>query len=190
MNIEQEPKTIYIKNHPYWKFNNDIILNIDKDKYLKTNILIKNITLHWTGGTNKTLHDDYHILISDTHCYISQEISTRWHYHCYGANPNNLGIALCGMFNATEKNMGMYPIAIKQIESASKLVAVVKKHFAKAHFHDHKYFADLNGYYKWDCRYVYSKQDAKDGLIPYSEIDKTIFEVIDHKSNWYKNKYL
>lgn len=92
------------------------------------------ITLHWTAGryiSNLIDQADYHGLICQkqntgtkfTYIKLANYHETR--QHCWHENTGNIGIAICGMYNAVEYNFGNYPIMPEQLEILYQVVSEI-----------------------------------------------------------------
>lgn len=95
------------------------------------------ITLHWTAGGHRASDDDlqhYHFVIeADGNIVkgrhkIEDQVSTQdgtYAAHVLNCNVRNIGVALAGMYDATEEplSVGPSPITEKQISVAAVLIA-------------------------------------------------------------------
>lgn len=105
-------------------------------------------TLHWTGGSFRPTGEDsthYHFLIDfvDGEAHVRQGVDLRlncpkavagYAAHTRGANSNNIGLALCGMWQSSEAEcnegrFGKYPIQAEQVEAAALLAAIIAKRY-------------------------------------------------------------
>lgn len=181
-------QVIVNKNFEYQRIQtNDIFKELPL--YLEVPFDIKHVTLHWTGGATGNPSEHYHINVGDSYILASEEIATRWHYHCKGANSGNIGVSLMGGYGMTETNPGKYPITAQQIETAAKVFATLKHEYDLPweNLVDHAYFARKLGYryatkenkgnIRWDCEYKMPS-------------GKLMTEEVKSKAKWYYNKYI
>ena len=100
----------------------------------------RKVIIHWTGGTlvpNNLEKQHYHYLIGykDDKPFIEKGNYTvednnncsdgKYAAHCGGGNTGAVGIAICGMLNATRNNYGKYPFTEDQYNKMCRLVAEV-----------------------------------------------------------------
>lgn len=99
--------------------------------------MIKRVICHWTAGTynvNKTDLEHYHFVIDKDGNVVKGKFSVednlstsdgKYAAHTLNCNTGSIGVAMAGMYGATEKpfNPGKYPITSIQWECMCKLVS-------------------------------------------------------------------
>lgn len=97
----------------------------------------KRVILHWTGGTGRASDLDkkhYHFLIeqdgtivSGLHRIDANDLSHRLPRasHTLNLNTHSVGISMCGMHGATERDLGQFPLREIQVEGMAALVAQI-----------------------------------------------------------------
>lgn len=100
----------------------------------------RKIICHWSGGNyipNSIDREHYHYLIGfkDGKAYIEKGLFSvedndncydgRYAQHTGGGNTGAVGIAICGMYQATRADYGKYPITEAQYDKMCRLIAEV-----------------------------------------------------------------
>lgn len=92
---------------------------------------ISKIYLHWTAGKYHQFFEDYHLNIDqDGEILLMHEDLNKLLAHTWHRNTGAIGIALCCAFGAIAHNgintyFGKQPPTIAQVESASRVLAVL-----------------------------------------------------------------
>lgn len=81
--------------------------------------IVCGIVMHWTAGNHKTTYDHYHFCIvwdgKNADVVQTRSLMSKGS-HVWKRNTGRIGISLCG-------GIPQFPIQVKQIECASKLIA-------------------------------------------------------------------
>lgn len=158
------------------------------------------IYLHWSAGHYGQFFSDYHVNIdSDGSYHLSTEDLSEVLLHTYRRNSGSIGISLACCVGATSGSLGSEGPTESQIESMSKLVAVLCESLwltcDKAHVLTHGEAADnedgieyLHEPYgpkstveRWDLEYLGTSESPT--FDPYG--NSRGGDVLRGKANWY-----
>lgn len=99
------------------------------------------ITIHWTGGgyfPNHVDKEQYHYMIDSSgsvhkgnHEDTSNDVikGSAYAAHTGQFNTGNIGVAMCGMFDATPTDFGKYPLLNIQYNRCAKLVVELMRKY-------------------------------------------------------------
>jgi N-acetylmuramoyl-L-alanine amidase len=137
---------------------------------------LRSIVFHWTAGDYRSLFASYHVcvalgeseegplavLTSDLRANMRdvRHGDAAYAAHTSGRNSHAIGLALCGMENATPSDFGLYPVREDFIAVACRTAARLCRAYAipvdRAHVYTHAEAALEDGYFgcaedqRWD----------------------------------------
>lgn len=152
-------------------------------------------SLHWTAGRYGQIYPDYHVSIDcDGRIYMPATDLTQYRMHIWQRNTGNIGIAMCGCYDAQANsgyNMtyGSNPVTTAQIEAMAIIVAILVKYagIPLDNILTHQEYATIDGYgpgsgdqdTRWDLWFL---PDTDGKLKPGGD-------VIRGKAAWYLRNY-
>lgn len=127
---------------------------------------LRTIFLHWTAHDYETVFADYHfcvrgvseIEVVQTHDLranmrdLRSDPSEPYAAHTAGRNSWSIGLAVCGMADATPGDFGRFPLRDVQVEALCRVAAVLAERYgiASAAIRTHAEAALEDGYFGWD----------------------------------------
>lgn len=157
--------------------------------------MVHRASLHWTAGHYGQVYPDYHISIDyDGRIYMPAADITQYRVHTWTRNTGNVGVALCGSYDARanhgyDMDYGSEPVTAAQVEALSVVVAILVKYagIPLDSVKTHCEYAKIDGYgpgsgdpeTRWDLWFLPDSDGTR----------KPGGDVIRGKAAWYLANY-